>query len=257
MPLASYLPAALAGLRPHLERRCLVRTTLVVHVLTAGLGLLFGYLALAAPKGARLHRKSGLLFTGAMLTMSLAGMTISVVKDVAPAVNVPAGVLTAYLVLTGLVTIRPVTWWSRRLDIAAMLVALTVGVTSLVFGFEALAAPDGTRNGMPAFPFLMFGVVGSLAGVSDLRMLRAGRPQGASRLARHLWRMCFGLFIAALSFFIGQADRFPEALRIPALLGIFPLATLGAMVYWLWRVRIRRTFASPRLLAVGDSATQY
>ena len=66
--------------------------------------------------------------------------------------------------------------------------------------------------------------------------------RGARRLARHLWRMCFALFIAAASFFLGQADEFPEPLRIPALLALPVLAVLLAMLYWLWRVRIRRTY---------------
>ena len=54
--------------------------------------------------------------------------------------------------------------------------------------------------------------------------------------------MCFALFIAAASFFLGQADEFPELLRIPALLALPVLAVLLAMLYWLWRVRIRRTY---------------
>jgi hypothetical protein len=51
--------------------------------------------------------------------------------------------------------------------------------------------------------------------------------------------MCFALFIAALSFFIGQADEFPEALRIPLLLAVPVLAPVVSMGYWLWRVRSR------------------
>jgi hypothetical protein len=62
---------------------------------------------------------------------------------------------------------------------------------------------------------------------------------GALALSRHLWRMCFALFIAATSFFLGQADLFPAELRHPALLGLPVLVVLGAMVYWLWRVRFR------------------
>jgi len=54
--------------------------------------------------------------------------------------------------------------------------------------------------------------------------------------------MCFALFIAALSFFIGQADEFPKALRTFPLLALPVVAVLVTMVYWLWRVRIRRPF---------------
>lgn len=123
-----------------------------------------------------------------------------------------------------------------------MLVALAVGLTSLVFGFEALASPDGKgRDGMPPFPFFMFGVVGTMAAVLDMRMIRSKGLKGASRLARHLWRMSFALFIAALSFFLGQADEFPEAIRIFPLLALPVLAVQITMVYWLWRVLARRS----------------
>jgi hypothetical protein len=53
--------------------------------------------------------------------------------------------------------------------------------------------------------------------------------------------MCFALFIAALSFFIGQAHVFPKPIRIPGLLVLPVLAVLVTMLYWLWRVRIRRS----------------
>jgi len=44
------------------------------------------------------------------------------------------------------------------------------------------------------------GSVMLLAGAGDVRMLVRGGVLGAKRIARHLWRMCFGLFIAAGSF---------------------------------------------------------
>ena len=37
-----------------------------------------------------------------------------------------------------------------------------------------------------------------------------------------------------------QSDEFPKAFRIPALLAAPILAVLIAMLYWLWRVRVRR-----------------
>ena len=214
--------------------------TLVVHVLAGGLGLVSGFVALYAAKGTRLHRRSGIVFACAMLAMCAAGLLVAVVRDVAPAVNVPAALLTAYLVITAMVTVRHPAGWSRRLDVGLMLVALVVGVTDAAFAVEVLAN-GGERDGMPAFPFLMFGAVGLLASAGDARMLRAGGVRGAARIARHLWRMSFALFIAALSFFIGQAKVIPEPVRIPPLLALPVLAVLVTMLYWLWRVRARRT----------------
>ena len=94
---------------------------------------------------------------------------------------------------------------------------------------------------MPAFPFFMFGVVGLLAGIGDVRSMRSGALRGVRRIARHLWRMSFALFIAALSFFIGQAQVFPKPIRIMPLLALPVLAVLLTMLYWLWRVRVRRS----------------
>jgi hypothetical protein len=217
-----------------------MRTTLLIHIIAGGLGLVTGFVALYAAKGARLHRAVGTVFVYTMLTMCAAGVAVAAGRGVAPAVNVPAGVLTAYLVVTALATVRPAAAVPRWLLPAAMLAALGVGVASLTFAAQAFAA-GGTRNGMPAFPFIMFGVVGMLASAGDLRMMRSGPPRGPRRLARHLWRMSFALFIAALSFFIGQADEFPEGLRIPGLLALPVLAVLVTMFYWLWRVGVRRT----------------
>lgn len=213
----------------------------VVHIMAGSLGLLAGYVALYAAKGATLHRKSGTLFVYAMLTMSLGGLTIATVRGVAPAINVPVGLLTAYLVITSLTTIRPLPAGSRWLAIGGMLVAFGVFLTDLTFGIQGLAN-GGKRDGIPTFPFFIFAVVGLLGGVGDVRMMRSGPLRGAPRIARHLWRMCFALFIAALSFFIGQSKVIPEPIRILPLLALPVLAVLVTMFYWLWHVRIRRNF---------------
>ena len=226
-----------------------MRATLLVHVVAGGLGLLTGFVALYAAKGAGLHRRSGLLFTVTMLAMCASGLAMTLGRGIALAVNVPAATITAYLVLTGLATVRAPAAGLRCLERAGMLVALAVGVTCLAFGAQALASATGRAYGMPAFPFLLFGVLGLLGAVGDARMLRAGRPAGARRLARHLWRMSTALLIAAMSFFLGQADELPAALRIPALLATPVLAVLVTMTYWLWRVRWPRSVRGLRGVA--------
>ena len=217
-----------------------MRMTYVVHIVAGSLALASGYIALFAAKGATVHRRSGLVFVYAMLGMCLAGLAMAIVRDVAQGINVPAALLTAYLVVTALTTVRPSLADNRRLTVAALIVALGVGTTSLAFGFEAVAN-GGTRNGMPAFPFFMFGAVGMLGVAGDVRMLRAGAFTGARRIARHLWRMSFALFIAAMSFFIGQADVIPRPIRVRPLLAIPVALVLVMMLYWMWRVRLQRS----------------
>lgn len=217
-----------------------MRMTLVVHVIAGSLGLLSGYVALYASKGALLHRRAGIVFVCSMLAMASAGFTIAIARGVAPAINVPAALLTSSLVITALTTVRPSSVMSRRIDTVAMITLLATGLTSLAFAVQAFAN-GGQRNGMPAFPFIMFGLAGTLAGAGDLRILRTAPLRGARRVARHLWRMSFALFVAALSFFIGQAKVIPEPIRIMPLLAMPVLAVLVTMLYWLWRVRVRKS----------------
>jgi peptidoglycan/LPS O-acetylase OafA/YrhL len=94
--------------------------------------------------------------------------------------------------------------------------------------------------GLPAFPYFLFGLSGLVAVAGDVRVLRTGARAGRARLARHLWRMTFALFIAAMSFFLGQAKVIPAPIRIGPLLALPPLAALVTMLWWLRRVGGRR-----------------
>jgi hypothetical protein len=129
-----------------------------------------------------------------------------------------------------------------------MLAAFAFGLTSIAL---ALAGAGRTNGGLTV-PLLMFGVIAVLAGVGDLRMIRAGGLEGKPRLKRHLWRMCAALFIAAASFFLGPVARIPEPLRLPAL-RLIPLAVLLTMVYWLWRLR-RKRFSSAAISVSAPEA---
>jgi hypothetical protein len=99
-----------------------------------------------------------------------------------------------------------------------------------------LHSPGGEVDGLPYQPFAVFGAVAALAAASDLSMIRRGGISGAPRIARHLWRMCAALLIAAASF-AGQPKAVPEALRGSPILFLPALATLGLMIFWLVRVR--------------------
>jgi hypothetical protein len=222
-----------------------VRITLYLHIIGGTVGLLSGYLAIFAAKGSSLHRKSGLLFVGAMLLMGLSGSLIAAVTGAG--LSVIAGLVTAYLVTTALTTVRQRTVAIQRIDRVAMVIALAVGLVSLLLGLELLVN-GGTRDGKPPFPFIFMGLPALLGGIADLRMLRAGGLTGSRRLARHLWRMSYALLIAAMSFFLGQANLFPEPLRSLPLLAIPVVVVLVTMLYWIWRVRLR---ANLRGLAIS------
>jgi uncharacterized membrane protein len=220
-----------------------MRLMLIPHIIAGGLGIVTGFVALYAAKGAALHRRSGMIFVSAMLVLSATGALMAVLLK--PNLgNVMAGVLTFYLVLTAVLTVRRPVARAQWMDVATMLLGFGGGLAAVTLGFDAVAR-GGVRQGIPAPVFFTFGAIGLMASAGDLRMIRArGTRGGARRLVRHLWRMCLGLCIAAASFFLGPPGRVPEVIRIPALLPIPVLVPLIAMLYWLWRVRFRGSLPS-------------
>ena len=208
--------------------------TLPIHIVAGALALILGAVALLARKGATLHRRSGQLFVCCMLAM---GITASVLG------HIGGGLMSAYFVVTALTTVRPVSAWTRWVNVSALLVAIVLALGLMDKGFKAFASPGGTLNGVPFFMLFFIGTVMAIAAAGDIRVMRSGPLRGGPRLARHLWRMCFALFIAAGSFFSVRArvaKILPEPFTTPAM-RMLPIALVFiAMFYWLWRVRGRR-----------------
>src|SRR5215468_4619529 len=99
-------------------------TLMTIHIVGGTLGLLSVFAALFASKGATAHRASGRLFVYSIVIMALLGAGIAAVWGRAAATNVPAGLLTTYLVVTALTTVAPPRDGSRALTLALLLVAL-------------------------------------------------------------------------------------------------------------------------------------
>ena len=216
---------------------------LVVHVAAGACGLATGFFALSVAKGSTLHRRSGMIFVYAMVVMALLGSAIAA-TELAQGIRKPAldttvfmGLFTAYLVVTALNAVRPPTPWSRRLDLIGLPVVTTVGIGMVTLGIRALAG--GGRLGMVTSVELIFGSVALIAAGSDLRILRSAPPTGAKRIARHLWRMTFALWIATFSFAPRLAKFIPKALG--PLWAVPILVVLVVLFYWMWRVRFRRS----------------
>ena len=218
---------------------------LALHLTGGSLAIASGLLALCAAKGATLHRKSGTIFAYAMFSMSLTGAAVMAAGGRTSSANLLAGLLTTYLVTTALTTVSERSERVQKLDHGAMVAAVTFGVVSMVSALGILAAGPESSRGL-AFVLLIVGGIALPAGLADRRMIRAGALRGRRRLARHLWRMCFALFIVVASFVLGR--RFPEALRILPI-RLIPLGVLLSMFVWLWRLRRRSTSDSARITA--------
>lgn len=218
---------------------------LPIHVVAGGLAIVLGAVALLAKKGGTVHRRSGALFVWAMLVMGISASVLGL-RD-GPG-DMVAGLLAAYFVGTAWTTVRPASPWTRRINAAALTVAVGLALLAVLGGVTSINNPGLSPGGVP---FRIIGVMSFilatalvLAAAGDLRIIRSGMPRGGPRLARHLWRMCFALFIAAGSFFSIEervAKVLPEPFTSGPVRALPILLLFGAMFYWLWRVRSRRT----------------
>jgi uncharacterized membrane protein len=209
----------------------------LLHIIAGLSAFISGAGALYVMKGGKLHRKSGMIFVFTMLFMSASGAVLAIIKP--DRISIIAGLLTFYLVTTALLTVRRPVQGFNWTDATAALFGLTTGVIGFTFGFNALNSASGKLDSLPPHPAFLFGTIALLAVLGDVRMMRRS-IQGKRRIARHLWRMCFALWIAASSFFLGQAQVFPEPLRKFPLLVIPPLSVLIIMIYWLVRMLYRK-----------------
>jgi hypothetical protein len=96
-------------------------------------------------------------------------------------------------------------------------------------------------------------------------MLVRGGVLGAKRIARHLWRMCFGLFIAAGSFFLGPSNRplrlfstvglrkyLSPALFSTTLYFVLSILPLILLIFWLVRVRFSNAYNGKSMPRGGE-----
>jgi hypothetical protein len=207
---------------------------LVLHILGGSVALLAGTIAMIARKGERMHRLSGNVFTVAMLTLATSGFWLAILK--VQIGNILAAVLTFYLISSA--------WLAGRrredtnlLDWGGLGLCLASAAGVFTLGVRALRSATGTDHGAPASMSFLFGGILVLAAAGDVRMLVRGGLSGRPRIVRHLWRMCVGLFIATGSFFLGQPQIFPVALRGSMYLIVPAVLPLPLLIFWLIRVR--------------------
>lgn len=231
---------------------------LPVHIAAGALAVILGFTALFARKGGVVHRRSGTLFVYAMIVMGVTASILEFLKDAAPA-NVVAAVLSLYFVATAVTAVRPASRWSAVINGSALTAALILAVLLTAGGLKAVNAPGVSSGGVPLRTIgvvsLVLAAALLLSAAGDLRVMRSGLPRGPRRLARHLWRMCFALFIAAASFFSIRervATILPEAFTAGPVRALPIVIVFSAMIYWLWRVR---SVTAPRLYSSRTDST--
>ena len=226
---------------------------LIAHICAGTIGLLSGTAAMSFRKGSPRHVLAGKVFVASMLTMAVAAVYLAIVKHQPN--NIGGGILTFYLIGTAWLTARRRDGETSRFDWIAFFIPLVLGILTWMTGIKIVRSGASSQDGVPVGMTFFMGSVMLLAAAGDLRMLLRGGIFGAKRIARHLWRMCFGLFIAAGSFFLGPTNRplrllsavglrqyLPQALFTTMLYSILSVLPLILLIFWLVRVRFSNAY---------------
>ena len=226
---------------------------LICHIGAGTVGLLSGTAAMSFRKGSPRHVLAGKVFVVAMLSMAVAAVYLAVVRHQPN--NIGGGIMTFYLIGTAWLTVSRRDGETSHFDWIVLLIPLTLGILTWMNGLRVVRSGASSQDGVPVGMTFFMGSVMLLAAAGDIRMLVRGGVLGAKRIARHLWRMCFGLFIAAGSFFMGPSNRplrllsavglgqhLPSALFSTTLYLILTILPLVMLIFWLVRVRFPNAY---------------
>ena len=213
---------------------------LAIHATAGAMGLVSGAAALIIRKGDTAHRRAGTVFVAAMLVMATLGACLALFAHAR--ITVMAAGLTFYLVLTAWATVKRGPAGLGSVQWMGMPIAISVAV----FGGIAVAGAwhDGAAqiDGQPVAAGYVFGGLAAFAVACDMAVVLRRRVSAPSRLARHLWRMCTALLIAAFSFFIGQQKIMPLILRGSPVMLAPEMAIIAALAFWFVRVHLDKVF---------------
>lgn len=209
-----------------------------MHIIGGGAGITTGAIAIASRKGGKIHRALGTAFFWVMLVCYIVAAGVAPFLDDGQRPNTIAGVMALYLLLSGRAAAQKREIKAGIFQVAGLVVALTIAGAGALFMKMGADSPTGTIDGSPPEAFVVFMAAGLFAAAGEIHVLVRQTLSGPARIARHLWRMCFSLFIASGSFFLGQMQVMPQWMRESAIPYVAALAPLAAMLVWLVLVRI-------------------
>ena len=215
-----------------------------LHIGGGFIGLVSGTVALLAPKGRPLHRLAGNIFFVAMLFMATFAIYLAIVIP-NELVNVFIGFFAFYLVGTAWLTVQRPPGAIGLSEKIALCVSLCLCAPFLILAFQlATGLPPLFTSAIPfkgavLIALYSFTAVLAIAAIADARIVASGGITGAPRIARHLWRMCLGLTLAAGSGFTnGFARLLPGPYHVPTAFFLPQFIPLLFLIFWMIRVRL-------------------
>lgn len=207
------------------------------HVGLGSLAVLVGAIALIAKKGQSVHIKYGYWFAWSMVASSLIGSVMGVINYSNFLITGFAGILSVTLISSSLLTLRrKEKYTSTEIGIAAVNMLNFCAIAAC--GVWAMQYDDGMLFGFYAEDYFFLAIMTLVVLIGDIQYIITKHIRPNIKIARHLWRMCLGFFIAVGSAFSGPgAVAFPEPVQQSGILFVPELLIFLFMIYWFIRFR--------------------
>ena len=213
---------------------------LIIHTIAGSIAIISGFTALSLRKSSKQHRTVGNVFVLCILFLGFTGIYIAYSRSIM--LSFVNGIFLCYFVCTAWMAVKRKAGTIGKFEWVAFFVALAIVGMLINFALEASQSPNGKLDGFGPQAFCFFAFVAFIAAAFDLKMIVNGGITGSHRIVRHLWRMCFPMFMATAAFFLGQAKLLPEPLRKIEYLAIPVVIVLLSMIYWTIRVLYSKTY---------------
>lgn len=229
----------------------MLQAVVLIHVMAGALAVLLGAVAASTRKGGRVHIAAGRWFVLLMTVASLFGAVLGLIRFEQYFITFFAGMLGAYLVVSGWLTAKARDGKLGKPTLALALLNAFNFAALLTIGVGALLDSDGRMFGFAGEDYLFLAGMSAIGLLFDFSLLFRQPLSTNPRTARHLWRMLLGFFIAAGSAFTGPgAKAFPDWIQQSGVLSAPELLIIILMAYYL----LRTSFSRPKAQSTNTAA---
>lgn len=203
-----------------------------IHAPLGGIALLTGGISLIAKKGSNPHKKSGKIFFFSMLFSAISAFIISVLPNHESPFLFSIGLFSTYFLVSGL---RSLKFKQKEFElktdkIIAYLITLT-GISMILYPIVLYSKLN--------IILTVFGVVGIVFGLRDLKLFQDIQGLKKNWLKLHLGKMTGG-YIAAVSAFFVVNQILPGIWNwfVPGIIGS------GYITYWMVKLNKKKPLAN-------------
>ena len=199
-----------------------------IHAPLGGIALLAGGISLIVKKGNNVHRKSGKVFFFSMLFSAISAFIISVLPNHESPFLFSIGLFSAYFLISGLRSLKfkQKEFQLKTDKIIAYLITLT-GIAMMLYPVLLFSKLN--------IILTVFGVVGIIFGLRDLKKFKDIKRLKKNWLKLHLGKMTGG-YIAAVSAFFVVNQILPGIWNwfVPGIIGS------GYITYWMVKLNKKK-----------------